>query len=443
VFSIVAVATATGVTFVVAPFAPNVSLGGVYLLAVVPVAAVFGLRIAIVVSVVSMLLFASIFLSPHWSLSLKSGQTWVALGIYVGTSIVVSKLAVAFKDRAVRAEQGEREAEFLAAVSGELLTGAVRERLEEISARAAAVLEVKTARISLDAEAPPAEAARPLLANGRLVGWLSVDDGSQPDPYVAGRVLPALALLLAVGLERERLAQELVETEAIRRSDAMKTAILRSVSHDLRSPLTAIKAASAGLQSRSRGLANTEGEALIETIRGEASRLDRLIGDLLDLSRLEAGAAQPVADLCTLDELLAAVLEAQGPDGERVDIALPPEVPTVVGDPKQIERVLANIVGNALKFSHEGDRVEVSVQTHDHEIWTSVQDHGAGVTGDVERLFLAFQTGDGRHGGLGLGLAIAQGFAELNGGRVWVERSSDRGAAFVVALPKGGETPVA
>src|SRR5262249_9463865 len=96
--------------------------------------------------------------------------------------------------------------------------------------------------------------------------------------------------------------QELVETEAIRRSDAMKTAILRSVSHDLRSPLTAIKAASAGLQSRSRGLANTEGEALIETIRGEASRLDRLIGDLLDLSRLEAGAAPPGADLCTPGE---------------------------------------------------------------------------------------------------------------------------------------------
>jgi two-component system sensor histidine kinase KdpD len=436
-FSVVALAVATGLTYVVAPFAPNVSLGGLYLLAVVPVAALFGLGIAIVVSVVSMALFASIFLSPTWSLSLQSWQTWVALAVYVVTSIVVSQLAVVFRNRAVRAEQGEREAAFLAAVSSGLLTGTVRDRLGEIAARAAAVLEVEDARISL-VDPEPSVQARPLLANGSAVAWLSLADDAEPDPRVAERVLPALASLLAVGLERERLALELVETAAVRRSDAMKTAILRSVSHDLRSPLTAIRAASAGLQSRSVRLTGAEREALVETICAEARRLDRLVGDLLDLSRLEAGAAQPVPELWTLDELLAGVLEAIGAEADRVDVTLPPEVPALLVDGAQIERALANIVGNALKFSQDGGRVEVSVETSGGEIVTRVQDSGPGVYGEFDRLFLPFQTGGARLNGSGpgLGLAIAKGFTELNGGRVWCERSSKGGASFAVAFPK-------
>ena len=437
-FSVVALAVATGLTFVVAPFAPNVSLGGLYLLAVVPVAALFGLGIAIVVSVVSMALFASIFLSPAWSLSLQSWQTWVALVVYVVTSIVVSQLAVVFRNRAVRAEQGEREAAFLAAVSSGLLTGTVRDRLGEIAARAAAVLEVEDARISLVDPEPTAQHARPLLANGSAVAWVCLADDAEPDPRVAARVLPALASLLAVGLERERLALELVETAAVRRSDAMKTAILRSVSHDLRSPLTAIRVASAGLQSRSVRLTGAERETLVETICAEAKRLDRLVGDLLDLSRLEAGTAQPVPELWTLDELLAGVLEAIGAEADRVDVTLPTEVPALLVDGAQIERALANIVGNALKFSQGGGRVEVSVETFGGEIVTRVEDSGPGVCGELERLFLPFQTGGARLNGSGpgLGLAIAKGFTELNGGRVWCERSRKGGASFAVAFPK-------
>jgi two-component system, OmpR family, sensor histidine kinase KdpD len=136
--------------------------------------------------------------------------------------------------------------------------------------------------------------------------------------------------------------------------------------------------------------------------------------------------------------LLAGVLEAIGAEADRVDVTLPTEVPALLVDGAQIERALANIVGNALKFSQGGGRVGVSVETLGEEIVTRVEDSGPGVYGELERLFLPFQTGGGRLNGSGpgLGLAIARGFTELNGGRVWCERSPKGGASFAVAFPK-------
>ena len=169
------------------------------------------------------------------------------------------------------------------------------------------------------------------------------------------------------------------EADALRRSDAAKTAILRAVSHDLRSPLTAILAAGEGLESRALELDDEDRAALLETIRTEAHRLDRLVANLLDLSRLEAGSADPRPELRTVDDLVAAALDGLGTEADRVTCILPEDTPLVRVDPAQIERALVNLVENALKFSPPGTPVEISVATADGDVVLRVRDRGPGL----------------------------------------------------------------
>src|SRR5207248_613565 len=158
---------------------------------------------------------------------------------------------------------------------------------------------------------------------------------------------------LAEAREREaaaRAAAEL-EAEALRRSDSLKTALLHAVSHDLRSPLTAIVAAASGLSNPQVTLDDLDRHELVETIRSEAERLDRLVGNLLDLSRLRAGVAAPHPELWTLDDLVARALEELGARGDRVEVGFDVDAPPVEVDAAHLERVLVNLLDNALKFS--------------------------------------------------------------------------------------------
>jgi two-component system sensor histidine kinase KdpD len=333
--SIAAVALVTGAVYALRPAAPVVSLGVLYIFAVLPIAAVFGIGFAVPVSVVSMLAFNWLFLPPRHTFRLRDSENWVALVVYLVTAVSVSALA----DRA-------------------------RRRAEE------------------------AEAA-------------------------------------------------LAEREELSRSDAAKTAVLRSVSHDLRSPLTAIGAASEMLAEPDGLLSPSDREELLASIRDQARRLDRLVANLLDLSRLEAGAASPLAELWPVDELVGRALEALGDDGDRVVVSLPAECPAVRADAAQLERVLVNLVDNALRYSSAADPVAVRAASSDGEVVISVVDRGPGVdAAEQEAIFEPFWRGRGAavHGS-GLGLAIARGFAGLNGGRLWVESEPGRGTTFSLALP--------
>jgi two-component system, OmpR family, sensor histidine kinase KdpD len=213
--------------------------------------------------------------------------------------------------------------------------------------------------------------------------------------------------------------------------------VLRSVSHDLRSPLTAIGTASEMLADPSELLSSTDRLELLSSIREQARRLDRLVANLLDLSRLEAGAASPVAELWSVDELVGRSLEAIGTDSDRVRVSLPEECPTVRADAAQLERVLVNLVENALRYSSPADPVEVKAAVTRNEVIVSVVDHGPGLMpSERELIFEPFTRGVGTgERGSGLGLAIARGFATLNGGRLWVESVPGRGATFSLALP--------
>jgi two-component system sensor histidine kinase KdpD len=244
---------------------------------------------------------------------------------------------------------------------------------------------------------------------------------------------------LAEAREREataRAAAEL-EAEALRRSDALKTALLHAVSHDLRSPLTAIVAAASGLSNPRVTLDEHDRDELVATIRGEADRLDRLVGNLLDLSRLRAGAARPHPELWTVDDLVSRALDELGRRGDRVVVRFEAEPPPVEVDAAQLERVLVNLLDNALKFSDA--TVTLHVQPHGETVLLHVLDAGPGLV-DRESVFEPFKSSGDRRGA-GLGLAIARGFAEANGARVWAEESRG-GAHFVLELPVAARAPV-
>jgi two-component system sensor histidine kinase KdpD len=337
--SIALVAAVTGAIYALRPLAPVLSLGVLYLFAVLPVAVLWGLAYAIPVSIASMLAFNFFFLPPVHTFRLADGENWFALAVYLVTAVLVSELAARARRRAA---------------------------------------------------------------------------------------------------EAERLGRRALETEALRRSDAIKTTILRAVSHDLRSPLTAIRAAIDGIESDSFELTAEDRIELLATIGLETRRLERLVGNLLDLSRLEVGAATPHPALWTIEDLVGRALDDLGPSADRVEVAVAHEVPLIRVDGNQLERVLVNLIENALKFSSPSDPVRLDCRREGTDVVVRIIDRGPGVDrADVERIFEPFEREerDGPSRGTGLGLAIARGFAEANGAHVWAEIGAPHGSVFVLAVP--------
>jgi two-component system, OmpR family, sensor histidine kinase KdpD len=452
--SIALVALVTGVIFGLREVAPVLSLGVLYLFAVLPVAALWGLWFAVPVSIVSMLAFNFFFLEPRHTLRLSNSENWVALAVYLATAISVSALAARARRRAAEAEQREREAALAAEISALLLESEeVQPQLGPIAVRIAALIGVERASIELGSlrAADPGLRCHDLQAGGRHVGRLHLDARAPED--VAERVAAMLGSLLATALERERLAREAqaseearrseaIETEALRRSDTLKTAILRSVSHDLRSPITAIMTAAEVL--RSDTASPQEKDELLASMRMQAHRLEHSVANLLNLSRLEAGAARPAPELWAIDSLIAQALEDLGPDHQRVDVKLPAETPPVLVDPTQVEHALFNLLENALRFSPPAERVAVEVGTLNGDVLVRVADSGPGIPpAEQRRIFEPFVRGkeDAGERGSGLGLSIVRGFVQVNGGRVWVESEPGRGSTFVISIPAAQPVP--
>ena len=245
-----------------------------------------------------------------------------------------------------------------------------------------------------------------------------------------------LAKLLDVGLEREQVSRRASEAEAVRRADTIKTAVLHALSHDLRSPLTAIQTAGEAL--RDPGLSAEDREELHAVLATESDRLARLIDDLLDLSRIEAGAVDPRPDWCDLAEVVAAaVAQVARRRGEHpLEVRLPPDLPLVRADPVQMERVFANLIENAVKFSSPGAPVRVSGGAGAGRVTIRVTNAGRTIaSADRARVFDPFFRGRGGTGGTGLGLAISRGFVEANGGRIALQTAEGGQTSFAVSLP--------
>ena len=432
VASIVAVAAVTGAIELLKLAVPVLSLGALYIFAVLPVAVLWGTAFGIGVAIASMLAFNWLFLPPVHTFTLADSRNWLALAVFVVTAVVVSELAARSRRRAT-------ESALLAGIATSLLAhGEVRGELDRIAGEVARVLQADRARIELGEPASGDPAAYPLVAGTRHVGVIHLDAPRPRGTAARRRLIPALASLLGVAADRERLAREALEAEALRRADAMKTALLRAVSHDLRSPLMAILTSASALARDDLALDPDDRRELLTTISAEAARLDRLVANLLDLSRLQAGAARPEPDLCAMEDIVGHALGELGDAGARIDVSLPEESPPVRADFHQIGRALVNLMENALKYSPEDRRVGVRVTTTAGEVVVRVIDRGRGIpASELSTIFEPFERGSssGTAGGAGLGLAIARGFAEANGGRVWAESRVGQGATFVLALP--------
>lgn len=416
------------------PHMPVLSLGVLYVFAVLAVAVRWGTVLAAIVSVASMLAFNWFFLPPTHTFQLRDGANWAVLAVYLVTAVVVSALATRARHRQEDAEQRRREANVLAEAAGDLLRGTdLVAELDKLADLAAVALHVRAARIELgDPSAADGELAVPVDAGLRRVATLFTDEHDPPDSAVAKRFLPALAALLAVAADRAALEAEALEAETLRRSDVVKTALLRAVSHDLRSPLTAIVASADALASDEVQLEEGDHAALVAAIREEAARLDRVVANLLDVSRLEAGALESNPELWSVDELVGQAIESVRAESDRIVVELDPRSPPVRVDAGQIERVLANLIENALRFSPPGSPVIVRAEHGSTELRIHVVDRGPGITAaDRASIFQPFRRGAG--GGSGLGLAIARGFAEANGGRLWTQ-DDPAGGHFVLAL---------
>jgi two-component system sensor histidine kinase KdpD len=447
----------------------------------------------------SFLVFNWFFLPPYDTFVVGDPLDWLALLVFLGTSVVAAHLLSRARAQAAAAEARAAEVDRLAALGAETLSaGRAEDALTAVAVMIRATLGVAVCEIfmrrdddtlglsarsagddwtdggeitrragslpewvaesgsaavergdgtmrlaaarprlediALQDAGEPTALLLPLQVRERTVGVLRLANpaGVQLDPE-RWRFLQAISYYAALGVERVRLVGEADHAEALREGDRLKDALLATVSHDLRTPLTTIKALAHDLSSL--------GDERAEIIEREADRLNRFVTDLLDLSRLNAGAVVLRLELNAVDELLGAVVQRMEPTiGEgRLTVRLPPDDPLLFGrfDFAQSLRVLSNLVENAAKYAP--GTIELNARRDGPELLVSVGDRGTGIPpADLGKIFEPFYRGDAAARdvtGAGLGLSIARRLAELQGGRLTYEKRSGGGSVFTLHLP--------
>jgi two-component system sensor histidine kinase KdpD len=445
---ILATALATVAIAALQSTAPAEGLGVLYLLSVLAVAIRRGQVAALVTAVLSMLVLNYLFITPRHQFTIAHSQDVVELAVLLIVAVVVGRLASDSRERAAEAEsraalaaRREREAALLAEAASAILAGtSVAAQLETLGTRLARATAASRARVVLEpVPAPgPDELATPLRARSRTA-WLYVSRDTGWDRSDLERIAEPLGRLIDVAVERERLAERAAETEAARRAEVARTAVLHAISHDLRTPLTAITTAGSAL--RSAMTSETERAELIDVIESESARLARLVDDLLDLSKIEAEAVAPQADWCDLHDVVASAAAHLHSD-HPIKFSVPGGLPLIRADAAQLERVFSNLLENALKFSPPEVPVRITAGVGSGRVTVRVIDQGRGIPSQLRsRVFEPFFRGRGVDGaavaasGSGLGLAICRGFVEANGGQIVLQSGGERGTAFAVSFP--------
>ncbi|HYN63054.1 MAG TPA: ATP-binding protein, partial [Candidatus Limnocylindrales bacterium] len=258
----------------------------------------------------------------------------------------------------------------------------------------------------------------------------------------AVRLLEALSAQLWGAVERARLRDEANAAEVLRRADEAKSALLDAVSHDLRTPLASIVASAGSLLQRDVEWPEDERRSFSEAIEQEAQRLDRIVGNLLDLSRLQSGTLEPdrgwYEPSALIHDVAGRLRPVVAPHPLRLE--LPEELPPVHLDYSEVDQVLSNLIENAAKYSPPETEILVTAAVLDGSLLVSVADSGAGISDEaMPRLFEPFFRAAGaRRGGSGLGLAVARGLVEAHGGRIWAENRAQGGASFSFEIPATG-----
>ncbi|MFJ4918364.1 ATP-binding protein [Streptomyces sp. NPDC088725] len=409
-------------------------------------AALFGgLRPALASAAVSSLLLNYYLTPPLHTLDIAEPKNFVALLVFVAVVVAVASVVDLAARRTQQAARLRAESEILSFLAGSVLRGettldALLERVRETFAMESVALlerEGEVAPWTRAGSVGPQPVHRPEDAD------VDMPVGDHMALALSGRVLPAedrrvlaaFAAQAAVVLDRERLVGEASQARELAEGNRIRTALLAAVSHDLRTPLAGIKAAVSSLRSDDVEWSEEDRAELLAGIEQGADRLDHLVGNLLDMSRLQTGTVTPLIREIDLDEVVPMALG--GVPEHSVDLDIPESLPMVAVDPGLLERAVANIVENAVKYSPAGQRVTVAASALGARVEVRVVDGGPGVPDDAkEHIFEPFQRhGDAPRGaGIGLGLAVARGFAEAMGGTLAAEDTPGGGLTMVLTL---------
>ena len=427
-----------------------------FLVAVIAVALVGGFLPAVAEAIVGSLLLNYYFTPPIHRFTIAQANNALALGVFVIVGLVVSWVVDIAARRTKQAARAESESELLVTTAGSILRGqgaldALLERTREaFGMRSACLLERRdsatgTARgpaadWALVACAGEAPASRPDAAEVEVpvTDTLSLALTGRPLRASDRRVLGAFAAYAAVALEQQRLAAEAEAAKPIAAADRMRTALLTAVSHDLRSPLASAKAAITSLRSPDMHWDAADTAELLATADESLDRLTRLVGNLLDMSRLQAGALSLFPRAAGLDDVVALALDALGPTAREITVEIPELLPAVRADPAILERVVVNLAENALRYSPAGKPPLIAASSLGDRVELRVVDRGSGIAdGDKEQMFVPFQRlGDTDNTtGVGLGLALSRGLTEAMGGTLTAEDTPGGGLTMTVSLP--------
>jgi two-component system sensor histidine kinase KdpD len=409
-----------------------------YLVAVVIVTVIGGFWPAVLASIGACLLLNWYFTEPLHTFTIAEPRNLLALVLFVTVAVAVSSVVHLAARREADASRSARETEVLLGLAQTVLGGAdtpgdVLDHLTSGHGGHAALLERVSGRwitVATSGVSDPRASTLRFEVRPDLALEVSGQAATATTSLLAGYTAQAVA-----ALDRARLRTQAAQAEALAEGDRMRTALLRAVSHDLRTPLASIKASVSSLRQTDVHWSEEDEADLLADIEGSTDRLDALVGNLLDMSRLQAGALAPFLRATAIDEVAPVAL--RGLDGaDQLLIVVPDDLPLVQADPGLLERVLANLFSNALKHSPADQRPALRAREDGGRVVLDVVDHGTGVPAEMKsRIFEPFARLDERVPGVGLGLAVAKGFAEAMGGAIVAVDTPGGGLTVRVTLP--------
>jgi two-component system sensor histidine kinase KdpD len=480
------VTTATGVSALgSAVFAlPDIVM--LYLLAIMVVASLFGRGPSALAAFLSVASYDLFFVPPLYTFTVSDVRHTLTFVMMFATGIVISGLTLRIRRQERQARSREKQTAALYALSRELAAALDQDQVAEALAKHAADVFQCASAVVVDegsgapnlvakAGAVPYEAQEeavahwviehgspaglgtdtlpgsrvmcvPLRAGSRTLGVLALGRSSTDASLTEDRhFLDTFTRQAAMALERARLAED-AKAQALRaRTEEMRSSLLSTVSHDLRTPLAAITGASTALLDTSARVTDTQRRELLETIREEAERLERLVSNLLDMTRVESGSLRVKREWMPLEEIVVAVLSRLEPklEGRAIGTDIPDDLPLISVDPILFEQVFVNLFDNIAKYTPTGSSVDVRARAEDAAIVIEVVDRGPGLPQGTEQMvFEKFYRGPhARGGGVGLGLAICRGIVEAHGGTLSAENRPGGGAVFRIRLPIVGTAP--
>lgn len=419
------------------------------------ISAIGGLRPGVVASVAASLLTNWFITPPLHTFTIGDIDNVIALLVFIAVAIGVSVLVDRSAGQAQQAQRARADATAIARSTGSIV--AAGDPMPDLVDQLRTLFHLDAVTVLQRADdgwSIAAFAGQPPSAAPRDGTAVSLDESGDTQLVLRGGpitdddlgVLRAFADQLALAMEAKRLRSEAATVEVLSEANLLRTALLQAVSHDLRTPLASIKASVTGLLEGDVGFSPEDRSSLLHTIDQSADRLDHVVGNLLDMSRLQAGATVASLAPTATEEVVAAALSALDAPVERVNVDVSPELPLVLTDAALLERAVANLVSNALAWSPANRDVWIEAAAVRDDVVLRIIDRGPGIRPDDRaRVFQPFQRfGDrSNDAGVGLGLAIAKGFVDVIGGRLELDDTPGGGCTFTIVLPAAADAPAA